>query len=269
MFEYFFVTESMQRVALACGCTLQCIPEFGGLNSMQLERKRLLARYIASLGRDSNAKPLIVLIGGATNTGKSTLASEIAYRLGIRQVIASDSIREVLKTLYPNEQDLRAPTYRVGGSSSQKEREEVYLRQCLLVWRHILPIIERCRRGGEAIVIEGVHLHPRVVVEHTPHWIRDCVFVVLRLDSKATHRARFVARAHSTHFHKKPNRYISRFSGIRFVNDLFTTAAVEFGIQSCDAADFHEVRSFVLDLVYSRISDWVQGKKSTGPGRRS
>jgi len=39
--------------------------------------------------------PIIVLIGGATGVGKSTVASRLAARLGISQVVATDGIREV------------------------------------------------------------------------------------------------------------------------------------------------------------------------------
>jgi len=36
-----------------------------------------------------------VLIGGTTGTGKSTVASEVAHRLGITRVTSTDFIREV------------------------------------------------------------------------------------------------------------------------------------------------------------------------------
>ena len=41
--------------------------------------------------------PVIVLIGGTTGTGKSTVASEVAYRLGITRVTSTDFIRETMR----------------------------------------------------------------------------------------------------------------------------------------------------------------------------
>ena len=41
--------------------------------------------------------PLIVLVGGATGTGKSTVATEVAYRLGITRVTSTDFVRQTMR----------------------------------------------------------------------------------------------------------------------------------------------------------------------------
>ena len=41
--------------------------------------------------------PLVVLIGGTTGVGKSTLATQLATRLGIVRVVATDAIRDVMR----------------------------------------------------------------------------------------------------------------------------------------------------------------------------
>ena len=41
--------------------------------------------------------PIIVLIGGATGTGKSTVATEVAYRLGVTRVTSTDLVRQTLR----------------------------------------------------------------------------------------------------------------------------------------------------------------------------
>ena len=45
-------------------------------------------------------RPLVVLIGGTTGVGKSTLATMLAARLGINRVIATDVIRQVLRAFF-------------------------------------------------------------------------------------------------------------------------------------------------------------------------
>ena len=47
--------------------------------------------------------PLVVLIGGATGVGKSTIATQIATRLGIVRVVPSDAVREVMRGLFSRE----------------------------------------------------------------------------------------------------------------------------------------------------------------------
>src|SRR5207245_729003 len=47
--------------------------------------------------------PIIVLIGGATGVGKSTIATQLAARLGIVRVVATDAIREVMRAMFSPE----------------------------------------------------------------------------------------------------------------------------------------------------------------------
>src|SRR5207253_981951 len=45
-------------------------------------------------------RPLIILIGGATGVGKSTVATQLAGRLGITRIIPTDAIREVMRSMF-------------------------------------------------------------------------------------------------------------------------------------------------------------------------
>src|SRR6266540_5856820 len=47
--------------------------------------------------------PLVILIGGATGAGKSTIATQLAARLGIVRVVATDAIREVMRAMFSND----------------------------------------------------------------------------------------------------------------------------------------------------------------------
>ena len=51
-------------------------------------------------GLDETDMPLIMLIGGATGTGKSTVAAEVAYRLGITRVTSTDFVRQTMRALF-------------------------------------------------------------------------------------------------------------------------------------------------------------------------
>ena len=47
--------------------------------------------------------PLVILIGGATGVGKSTIATQLAARLGIVRFVATDAIREVMRSMFSPE----------------------------------------------------------------------------------------------------------------------------------------------------------------------
>ena len=47
--------------------------------------------------------PLILLVGGGTGTGKSTVATEVAYRLGITRVTSTDFVRQTMGAFFAKE----------------------------------------------------------------------------------------------------------------------------------------------------------------------
>ena len=47
--------------------------------------------------------PIFLLVGGATGTGKSTLATETAHRLGITRVTSTDFIRQTMRAFFSRE----------------------------------------------------------------------------------------------------------------------------------------------------------------------
>ena len=47
--------------------------------------------------------PIILLVGGATGTGKSTVATDVAYRLGITRVTSTDFVRQTMRAFFSQE----------------------------------------------------------------------------------------------------------------------------------------------------------------------
>ena len=47
--------------------------------------------------------PVILLVGGGTGTGKSTVATEVAYRLGITRVTSTDFVRQTMRAFFAKE----------------------------------------------------------------------------------------------------------------------------------------------------------------------
>src|SRR5439155_8371968 len=47
--------------------------------------------------------PIMVFIGGATGTGKSTVAAELAYRFGITRVTSTDFVRQTMRAFFSSD----------------------------------------------------------------------------------------------------------------------------------------------------------------------
>ena len=86
-----------------------------GARAVELERLEEVAAEV--LGEDEGAQvvqrlrrlaalqaldvPIVLLVGGATGTGKSTVATEAAHRLGITRVTSTDFIRQTIRAYFP------------------------------------------------------------------------------------------------------------------------------------------------------------------------
>ena len=62
--------------------------------------ERFYQRYAKWQRLARQDRPVIILIGGATGVGKSTLATQLAHRLGVVRIISTDTVREVMRSFF-------------------------------------------------------------------------------------------------------------------------------------------------------------------------
>ena len=67
------------------------------------EGEPVLARFRQWWNVRNLERPLLVLLGGVTGVGKSTVATQLAGRLGIPHVIATDQVRQVVRAFFSHE----------------------------------------------------------------------------------------------------------------------------------------------------------------------
>src|SRR6266566_3852182 len=71
--------------------------------------------------------PLILLVGGATGTGKSTVATDVAYRLGITRVTSTDFVRQTMRAFFSREfmPAIHHSSFEAGrATAGEKDRED-------------------------------------------------------------------------------------------------------------------------------------------------
>ncbi len=93
---------------------------------------------------------IIITIGGGSCQGKSILALNVAHKLNIPLVISTDTVRNQLFIVYPNNPFLTSPTYLLKPSWFNKQKYKVS--------RILKELIYIYELRGESIIIEGLHL---------------------------------------------------------------------------------------------------------------
>ncbi|MBI2503900.1 MAG: hypothetical protein HYW07_11795 [Candidatus Latescibacteria bacterium] len=112
-------------------------------------------------------QPLIVLIGGASGVGKTSLAISMANVLDIPRVAATDDIRQIMRLMLSPElmPSIHTSSYLAWSSqpSAAGEADPVltgFREQVKVVSLGVRAIIDRCLEEHSSVIIDGVHLLP-------------------------------------------------------------------------------------------------------------
>ena len=203
-------------------------------------------------------RPLVILIGGATGVGKSTVATQLAGRLGITRIIPSDAIREVMRAMFSEElmptlhtssfdatHLVRHPLPRSADPVIIGFREQA---AAVAVGAHAL--IRRAMIEGTDLILEGAHLVPGFV---DPAQFTEAVVVplVITVDDEEVHRSHFLMRAHESRG-RPAERYLDFFENIRKVQRYVKSLALERGVPIVPSYNLDSTLSQVIELVVSR-----------------
>jgi len=171
-----------------------------------------------------SGRPLIIVIGGATGCGKSTIATSLANQLGIVRMQSTDLLREVMRTMMSGDEypALHASSYdawrHLGDidvaalSDPDFPVEAGFREQAELVSVASMAVMERAQRERVSLVLEGVHAHPDMV-KRLQSDNAVMVHVLLAVLKKRKLKRRLSARA--THAsERRAERYIENFDHI-------------------------------------------------------
>ena len=211
--------------------------------------------------------PFIVLIGGTTGVGKSTIATQLAARLGITRIISTDAIREVMRSLFSERimptlhmssfeawQALRGPLTRSADPVIVGFQEQVRV-----VAVAVEALIERSVLEGTDLIVEGAHLVPGFI---GGAWEDKAVVVaiVITVDDEDVHRSHFFLRS-SEAGQRNVERYLTGLENIRKVQTYIRSAAQQHSASV--------IPSYSLDATLTAVIDEVveQAVKRTGISR--
>ena len=200
--------------------------------------------------------PIVLLVGGGTGTGKSTLATEVAHRLGITRVTSTDFIRQTMRALFSRElmPSVHYSSFEAALALTKAEEEESgdaalpgFLDQTRNVLVGVEAAVERALAEGWSMVLEGVHLVPGMIQAELEDAL--VVHVVVCVTDEEAHRNHFWVRDTSTEGGRALDRYLEGMPEIRLIQDAILERARRFDVPVIENQALDDAVGEVLDIV--------------------
>ena len=201
--------------------------------------------------------PIILLVGGATGTGKSTVATEAAYRLGITRVTSTDFVRQTMRAFFSREfmPSIHHSSFEAGMGLPAEEQETGdpvllgFLEQTRNVTVGVRASIERALEEGWSMVLEGVHLVPGMLpTRYAGALVIHCV---LHIAETAHHEAHFLIRDAASDERRPTSKYLDHFDEIRRIQRYIVERAKRTGVPVIENRDVAQATAEVMELVVS------------------
>jgi 2-phosphoglycerate kinase len=225
-------------------------------------REQVGERYAATFLKWQTAKrldkPLVVLLGGATGVGKSTIATMLAGRLGVTRVIPTDAVREVMRSmfteeLFPTLHTSSFDTARLVRQPLATDADPLivgFREQVAAVAVGVQALIARAAEEGTDVIIEGAHIVPGFLDLAPLHGKAVVVPLVVTVEDEELHRSHFLAR-NTEGANRPPSRYLEQFDDIRKLHRYTRSMAMKHGVPVVPSYSLDATLASVIDLVVS------------------
>jgi 2-phosphoglycerate kinase len=210
-------------------------------------------------------RPIIVLVGGATGTGKSTVATDVAYRLGITRVTSTDFVRQTMRAFFSSEfmPAIHHSSFEAGRAMAGDEEEGDavvggFLEQTREVLVGVRAAIDRALEEGWSMVLEGVHLVPGML----PKEIEGALVVecVLGIEDAEAHASHFWIRDTDSEGVRPYEKYLDAFDDIRLIQAHILGRARKHGVPVVENGNIEEAIGEVMELVLAAAQPVTAGQ---------
>ncbi len=253
--EAFDVAREIERAVLARGRREIDRGDLRELTHRTLAEKSGAAaaeRYLVWRRHQESNRPLLLLLGGATGVGKTTLALEVAHRLGIGRVLSTDSIRQIMRIMLSRDlvPALHASSYDAWDATGPRlERDdevvEGFRAQAATVSVGARASLDRAVAENTSLVLDGVSIVPGLLDLDAYVASADVIFlVVAALDEKAF-AARFRSRAKTAHG-RPEHRYLKHLDSILRIQDHLLDLADRHDVPIVDNVSFDRSVLFII-----------------------
>ncbi len=196
--------------------------------------------------------PLVLLVGGATGTGKSTVMTEVAHRLGITRVTSTDFVRQTMRAFFSEAfmPSIHHSSFEAGRALADADAADADIRGFLEQTRNVLvgvrAALDRALTEGYSMALEGVHIVPGLVPSSLAGAIvSQCVIAISDEDEHARH---FYVRDADSEGLRPMEKYLDALPTIRRIQADLVARAEEAGVPVVENSDREEAVDTVIRL---------------------
>jgi 2-phosphoglycerate kinase len=206
--------------------------------------------------------PLILLVGGATGTGKSTVTTEVAHRLGITRVASTDFVRQTMRAFF-SEGFMPSIHYSsFEAAAAVAAPEEVrdpaivgFNDQTRNVLVGVRAVIDRALTEGYSVALEGVHVVPGLVPSAKEGAV--VVQVMLAIEDEEEHARHFWVRDAISEGVRPVDKYLEALGDIRRIHDYLVERAERVGVPVFENSRIDRTVEGIIRLVLEEVERTV------------
>ncbi len=218
-------------------------------------------------------KPLIILIGGASGVGKTSLAIALANLLDIPRVVATDDLRQVMRLTLAQE---LVPALHTSSYTAWKVVPETghldvvvagFREQARSVCVGVKAIISRCIEENTSVIIDGVHLISDML--DLEGYAGDAFItpICLELPGRDAFEDRFAQRA-SEAPSRSAHRYMKHLREILKIQDYLIETSAAHGIPVITTTSVEGLTSEVAMVVSEQLQEQEEIRKALRASRK-
>ena len=219
-------------------------------------------RYLSWRRFENSGESLIVLIGGATGSGKSSIASELAYRMNISRIQSTDMMREIIRS-YLSPQLMPTLGYSsfdawrgLPGAGEGSELENRVVAGFLSQFSAMKPALEatvgRAVKERHHLILEGVHVLPTELQLEQAGSSAIVIPFMLATMKKSLLRKQLKQRGREKSNHET-GHYLEQLDDIWELQSWLLSEADRAGIRIIQNWYIEDAVREALDLVSQRI----------------